>query len=197
MNAYSADFVHGLEALSQSLSQVLAKLDGNAPSNWDDMTGTAIMIPDQGSHARQTPWPATRPPLPDPRLIRRIIRQRQLRSRFFADELFADPVWDMLLDLTAATAEHRRIWEIEKRAQAAAFAAVKPGVPCEEIDAVALHDAAGSAAVARLDDERDGDAESRLRESALLIRAERCDAARDVAILRRRRALDTDGAYRR
>ena len=35
------------------------------------------------------------------------------------------------------TAEHRRIWDIEKRAQAAAFAAVKPGVPCEEIDAVA------------------------------------------------------------
>lgn len=33
--------------------------------------------------------------------------------------------------------EHRRIWEIEKRAQAAAFAAVKPGVPCEQIDAVA------------------------------------------------------------
>ncbi|HEY8615714.1 Xaa-Pro peptidase family protein [Phenylobacterium sp.] len=30
-----------------------------------------------------------------------------------------------------------RIWEIEKRAQAAAFAAVRPGVPCEEIDAVA------------------------------------------------------------
>ncbi|WP_336605059.1 Xaa-Pro peptidase family protein [Phenylobacterium aquaticum] len=35
------------------------------------------------------------------------------------------------------TAEHRRIWDIEKRAQAAAFAAVKPGVPCEQIDAVA------------------------------------------------------------
>jgi Xaa-Pro dipeptidase len=33
--------------------------------------------------------------------------------------------------------EHRRIWEIEHRAQAAAFAAVKPGLPCEEIDAVA------------------------------------------------------------
>lgn len=36
-----------------------------------------------------------------------------------------------------ASPEQRRIWEIEKRAQAAAFAAVKPGVPCEEIDAVA------------------------------------------------------------
>ena len=33
--------------------------------------------------------------------------------------------------------DHRRVWEVEKRAQAAAFAAVKPGVPCEEIDAVA------------------------------------------------------------
>jgi Xaa-Pro dipeptidase len=33
--------------------------------------------------------------------------------------------------------EHRRVWEVEKRAQAAAFAAVRPGVPCEEIDAVA------------------------------------------------------------
>lgn len=33
--------------------------------------------------------------------------------------------------------EQRRVWELEKKAQAAAFAAVKPGVPCEEIDAVA------------------------------------------------------------
>ncbi|MES2723912.1 MAG: Xaa-Pro peptidase family protein [Pseudomonadota bacterium] len=36
-----------------------------------------------------------------------------------------------------ATQEQARVWGIEKRAQAAAFAAVKPGVPCEEIDAVA------------------------------------------------------------
>ena len=35
------------------------------------------------------------------------------------------------------SAEHRRIWAIERQAQAAAFAAVKPGVPCETIDAVA------------------------------------------------------------
>jgi Xaa-Pro dipeptidase len=35
------------------------------------------------------------------------------------------------------SAELRRVWDVEKRAQAAAFAAVKPGVPCEEIDAVA------------------------------------------------------------
>lgn len=52
---------------------------------------------------------ATRPPLPDPRLIRRILRQRQLRARFFEGDLFADPAWDMLLDLSAARAEHSRV----------------------------------------------------------------------------------------
>ncbi len=52
---------------------------------------------------------ATRPPLPDPRLVRRIIQQRQLRARFFDGDLFADPAWDMLLDLTAARVEHVRV----------------------------------------------------------------------------------------
>lgn len=50
-----------------------------------------------------------RPPLPDPRLIRRVIRQRRLRAKYFDAELFADPAWDMLLDLTAARAEHTRV----------------------------------------------------------------------------------------
>jgi DNA-binding transcriptional ArsR family regulator len=50
-----------------------------------------------------------RPPLPDPRLVRRIIHQRQLRAEFFDGELFADPAWDILLDLTAARAEHARV----------------------------------------------------------------------------------------
>ncbi|MBW8813588.1 MAG: aminopeptidase P family protein [Caulobacterales bacterium] len=36
-----------------------------------------------------------------------------------------------------ATQEQARVWTVEKRAQAAAFAAVKPGVRCEDIDAVA------------------------------------------------------------
>lgn len=52
---------------------------------------------------------ASRPPLPEARLVRRIIRQRQLRSRYFDGDLFADPAWDMLLDLTAARVEHTRV----------------------------------------------------------------------------------------
>lgn len=51
----------------------------------------------------------TRPPLPDPRFVRQIIRQRRLRDRYFESELFADPGWDILLELTAARAEQRRI----------------------------------------------------------------------------------------
>ena len=50
-----------------------------------------------------------KPPLPDPRLVRRIIEHRQLRARFFDPGLFADPAWDILLDLTAARAEHQRV----------------------------------------------------------------------------------------
>ena len=37
--------------------------------------------------------------------IRAIIKARRLRERFFPAALFADPVWDMLLDLTAARLE--------------------------------------------------------------------------------------------
>lgn len=36
-----------------------------------------------------------------------------------------------------ASDEARTIWDLEKEAQAAAFAAARPGVPCEEVDAAA------------------------------------------------------------
>lgn len=49
------------------------------------------------------------PAFPDPRLVRGIIRQRQLRARFFDGDLFADPAWDILLDLTAARGEQARV----------------------------------------------------------------------------------------
>ena len=40
--------------------------------------------------------------------VRTVIRARRLRGRFFDEQLFADPAWDMLLDLLAAeVAQHR------------------------------------------------------------------------------------------
>lgn len=50
-----------------------------------------------------------RPKFPDSQKIRRMILQRQLRARFFDGDLFADPAWDMLLDLTVAHVEHHRV----------------------------------------------------------------------------------------
>jgi DNA-binding MarR family transcriptional regulator len=41
--------------------------------------------------------------------IRQIIRARRLRTRFFAEELFADPAWDMMLDLLQAEIAQLRV----------------------------------------------------------------------------------------
>ncbi|HEU0097508.1 MAG TPA: MarR family winged helix-turn-helix transcriptional regulator [Allosphingosinicella sp.] len=45
----------------------------------------------------------------DSGFIRSIIRARRLREHFFQSELFADPAWDMLLDLMAARVERQRV----------------------------------------------------------------------------------------
>ena len=41
--------------------------------------------------------------------VRSVIRARRLRSRFFEEELFADPAWDMLLDLLQAESSNLRV----------------------------------------------------------------------------------------
>lgn len=41
--------------------------------------------------------------------VRLVIRARRLRSRFFPEELFADPAWDMLLDLLQAEISQLRV----------------------------------------------------------------------------------------
>ena len=45
----------------------------------------------------------------DAGFIRSIIRARRLRDHFFRGEMFADPAWDMLLDLMAARVERQRV----------------------------------------------------------------------------------------
>ncbi len=48
-------------------------------------------------------------PDPTPRTVRATIRARRLRDQHFHPELFADPAWDMLLDLYAAKLERTRV----------------------------------------------------------------------------------------
>ena len=42
-------------------------------------------------------------------VVRTAIRARRLRARYFSEELFADPAWDMLLDLLQAEIAHLRV----------------------------------------------------------------------------------------
>jgi hypothetical protein len=48
------------------------------------------------------------PPI-DAGTIRAIIRARRLRDRYFKGNIFADPAWDMMLDLMAARLERHRV----------------------------------------------------------------------------------------
>lgn len=41
--------------------------------------------------------------------VEAVIRARRLRGRYFFDDLFADPVWDMMLDLLSAEILCRRV----------------------------------------------------------------------------------------
>jgi DNA-binding MarR family transcriptional regulator len=48
-------------------------------------------------------------PAVDIETVRQVIRARRLRARFFDEELFADPAWDMLLDLLQAEIAQLRV----------------------------------------------------------------------------------------
>ncbi|TVV76116.1 winged helix DNA-binding protein [Sphingomonas solaris] len=60
---------------------------------------------------RPDPVPASRrgETIVDAIQVRAMIRARRLRELFFASDLFADPAWDMLLDLMAARLERRQV----------------------------------------------------------------------------------------
>jgi hypothetical protein len=55
--------------------------------------------------------PVNRTDLPDlsADAVRTVIRARRLRARYFPEDMFADPAWDMLLDLLQAEISHLRV----------------------------------------------------------------------------------------
>lgn len=102
-----------LMRLTEQVGRLAARL-GEAPVGPDTREGGRLESPAlafRGAAHEEAGrlTAAPQPTLPDPRLVRRILRQRQQRARFFDAEFFADPAWDMLLDLTAAEAEHKRV----------------------------------------------------------------------------------------
>ena len=93
------------------IAQRLDKLD-NAGGGWGQRAGGGAFrfeSPGSSYRAEKDLIRKPRPPLPDARLVRQVIARRQARAKFFDGDLFADPAWDMLLDLTAARVEHQRV----------------------------------------------------------------------------------------
>jgi len=99
--------------LSQAVEAIAHKLEG---LSGDGASGHVSHPLDRASERvggqANAPTPlfnSQGPALPDPRAVRQMIAARQARARFFDSELFADPAWDMLLDLTAAHGEGARV----------------------------------------------------------------------------------------
>ncbi len=85
-----------------------APVGGNSAFRFESPVDT-YCAPGMERQQAKVPQRKSRPALPSATLVRKIITARRLRARFMDAELFADPAWDMLLDLTAARVEHARV----------------------------------------------------------------------------------------
>lgn len=86
-----------LRHLSEEVNRIasmLARL-----SNGPAATGARVIEPIGSGEA---------PPV-DAETVRKVIRARRLRARYLPEHLFADPAWDMLLDLLQAELAHLRV----------------------------------------------------------------------------------------
>ncbi len=126
----SSHFVVDGDAVERAASLAAATAIANAPARANDVAreqGTERLrqLSDEVSRiaatlARLSTVPAAAEPelrkpveddVPDVPVeaVRSVIRARRLRGRFFAEDLFADPAWDMLLDLLQAEIAQLRV----------------------------------------------------------------------------------------
>ena len=87
----------------QRIAQTLANLVGDTPQATAGVSDAMI-----GYRADVVRYDAKGDPIAASE-IRAIIRLRRLRERYFRTDLFADPAWDMLLDLMAARIERIQV----------------------------------------------------------------------------------------
>lgn len=86
------------------IADVLERMDRESTDREEIARRGGIREPESGYRGPEPEGPEV-----NPAEIRAVIRARRLRGRFFTPELFADPAWDMLLDLFAAELEQRRV----------------------------------------------------------------------------------------
>jgi DNA-binding MarR family transcriptional regulator len=105
------------------ISRLLGDLAGQRSGLHGTPTGFAPWDAEAASHPEQVRAPSRdyaampRSFIPEERAldrqrakqIRRMLRQRRMREQYFPADLFADPAWDMLLDLYAARLERQPV----------------------------------------------------------------------------------------
>jgi hypothetical protein len=91
-----------LQKLSAEVSRIARTLAGLSEDDSDTLVADMAdkVLPEAG---------LLKPGSVDPALIRAVIRARRLRDQYLGPDLFADPAWDMMLDLTAARLEGRAV----------------------------------------------------------------------------------------
>jgi hypothetical protein len=87
----------------QRIARTLADLAGNEPAPLRGVNDALI-----GYRAEPQGYTAPQSAITSGD-VRAVIRLRRTRERFFRSDLFADPAWDMLLDLMAARLERMRV----------------------------------------------------------------------------------------
>lgn len=112
-------FKNGFGAQSDQLARALPR-SADDPIDVSRLARELVVI---ASHVANLSHKGTNPIFSSTReLLGEIRKTRKLRTRFFADELFADPAWDILLELKHAENEQFRV-SISKLCAAAAVPA--------------------------------------------------------------------------
>lgn len=97
-----------LQAMAAELARLAEQLGAISAGDADPESPARLGERNMGYEA-ETPADRGFTAPPDPQRIRHLINLRRMRGRFFAPELFADPAWDILLDLAAARLEGRAV----------------------------------------------------------------------------------------
>lgn len=102
----SSDERARLQLLASELARIAEQL--GALSEEDDGDGPALADRSLAYYAEEALDPVAAKP-PEAQRVRHLIAMRRLRDRFFSSELFADPAWDILLDLSALRIEKKPV----------------------------------------------------------------------------------------
>lgn len=116
-NAIDDHRVHQIDRLQEEVQRISAMLSHLAMGD-----GNTAAYAREGSHEPASPFIEDHVRAPSrsfgaqspqatvsAREVRRIIRERRMRDELFPADLFADPAWDMLLDLYAAKLDRARV----------------------------------------------------------------------------------------